>query len=81
MYTQCEGNNIDVVSKLEDLDEKLLLKNGNHNNTSPKKASRWVYLILFLIWFLSVWHLLTMKEKILIKHDIVINANISRGEF
>lgn len=50
----------------------------NDSNSSPKKHL-WKYVMFFLIWTLSAWHLLTVKEKVLIKHDVHINENISRS--
>lgn len=57
------------LTKAEKKDEKQPAVTSDKNN-------RWKYVMFFLIWSLSAWHLLTVKEKVLIKHDIVVNAYI-----
>lgn len=50
-------------------------KDDNKTEINGKKSShKWRYIIFFLIWLLSAWHLLTVKEKMLIKHNIVIES-------
>ncbi|XP_055295146.1 P protein-like [Sitodiplosis mosellana] len=60
-------------------DEKLLMETRTESKekieTMKKKGkSKWKYVIFFAIWLMSAWHLLTVKEKILIKHDILMDA-------
>lgn len=62
------------------MEEKLLENTSSVNSESAKNTEmvekklkvNWKYVIFFVIWLMSAYHLLTVKEKILIKHEILV---------
>lgn len=44
-----------------------------------KPKNKWKYVIFFAIWLFSAWHLLTVKENILIKHDILLDVEHTKS--
>lgn len=79
--TKTHAINVDGSNAEENLLEKTLFNGVNNEEKLDKKSSKkWKYIIFFGIWLLSAWHLLTVKEKMLIKHDILIDSQHTKSK-
>lgn len=56
--------------------EQSLLGKTQRQRTRP--SNKWKYIVFMLIWLLSAFHLLTIEEKVLIKHDLVLERNYTK---
>lgn len=79
-----EDRNLTLNVEQNCVDEQLLEENSRKsakNPTAEKKMSsiKWKYVVFFIIWLGSAWHLLTVKEKVLVKHDILLDSKHTKG--
>lgn len=61
------------------VDEELLNKDSVVPDSSEaigqkRSSNKWKFGVFFALWLLSAWHLLTVREKIPIEHNISIDS-------